>query len=87
MIGEILSLCAVPVVLAPKNGGEWRMCTKSRAINMINIKYRFPLPGMDELIGCLSGATYFTKIDLNIGYHHNRIRDDDEWKTASQTKD
>jgi hypothetical protein len=69
LIKERLSPFVVPTVLSPKKDGGWRMCTYSRAINKITISYRFPLPIMDDLMDCLSGASYFSKIYLKIGYH------------------
>lgn len=76
---------SAPVLFVKKKNGTLRMCIDYRALNNITIKNKYPLPRIADLLDRLSGARYFTSLDLRSGYHQLRIDPADVQKTAFST--
>ncbi|KAL0553666.1 hypothetical protein IC582_007567 [Cucumis melo] len=75
-----------PVLFVKKKDGSMRLCIDYRELNKVTVKNRYPLPRIDDLFDQLQGATVFSKIDLQLGYHQLRIKDGDVPKTAFRSR-
>ncbi|GJT29602.1 retrovirus-related pol polyprotein from transposon 17.6 [Tanacetum coccineum] len=62
------------------------MCIDYRELNKLTIKNRYPLPMIDDLFDQLQGSSVYSKIDLRLGYHQLRVRDEDIPKTTFRTR-
>lgn len=71
----------------PKKNGTCRICKDSRAMNKIIVKYRFPIPGLEDALDNLNSFTIFSKLDMRSDYHQIRIKPGDEWKTACKIRE
>jgi hypothetical protein len=71
------------VLFVPKpNGRGLRLCVDYRALNAITVKNRYPIPRIDDLLDAVSGAKFFTSLDLTSEYHQVLIPKEDRPKTA-----
>jgi hypothetical protein len=62
-----------------------RMCINYRELNKVMIKNQYPLPRIDDLLDQLQGARVFSKVNLHLGYHQMRVKEEDIPKTAFRT--
>jgi hypothetical protein len=65
------------IVLVKKKDNTLWMCIDYMALNKKMIKNYYPIPRIDELMDELRGAKCFSKIDLQSGYHHIKVREKD----------
>jgi hypothetical protein len=71
--------------LFPDQNGTLWMCIDYRALNKVTKKNKYPLPRIDDLLDNLSGAKYFSALDLTSGYNQFNLADYNQAKTAFNT--
>ena len=82
VLQESTSCYASPAVLVKKKDNSLRLCIDYRQLNLKTIKEAFPLPRVDECLEALTGAKYFSTLDLAHGYYQCAIDARDVPKTA-----
>ncbi|KAL0198417.1 hypothetical protein M9458_006957, partial [Cirrhinus mrigala] len=82
IIRESCSPYASPIVLVKKKDGSLRMCVDYRQLNSKTRKDAFPLPRIEETLDALTGARWFSTLDLASGYNQVPVTEGDKAKTA-----
>ncbi|KAI9550030.1 hypothetical protein GHT06_007621 [Daphnia sinensis] len=76
-----------PVVLVRKKSGEVRFCIDYRRLNSVTERDGYPLPRVEDVLGRLSGAKYFSSLDLESGFWQMAVAEEHREKTAFVTPD
>lgn len=82
VIKESRSPYASPIVLVRKKNGSIRLCIDYRTLNRRTIPDQYATPRIEDALQCLSGAKWFSVLDLRSGYHQIPMHPDDKEKTA-----
>uniref|UniRef100_A0A8C1Y575 Gypsy retrotransposon integrase-like protein 1 n=2 Tax=Cyprinus carpio TaxID=7962 RepID=A0A8C1Y575_CYPCA len=82
VIRESCSPYASPIVLVKKKDGSLRLCVDYRQLNAKTRRDAFPLPRIEESLDALSGARWFSTLDLASGYNQVPVSEGDKPKTA-----
>ncbi|XP_030850192.1 uncharacterized protein K02A2.6-like [Strongylocentrotus purpuratus] len=72
-------------VVQKRNREDIRICVDMRNVNKAVIRERHVMPTVDDLISALNGATTFSKMDLNSGYHQLELDEDSRQYTVFST--
>ncbi|GJW37008.1 putative reverse transcriptase domain-containing protein [Tanacetum coccineum] len=75
-----------PVLFVKKKDGSFWMCIDYRELNKLTIKNRYALLRIDDLFDQLQGSSVYSKIDLRLGYHQLRIKEEDIPITTFRTQ-
>lgn len=89
IIEEAQSEWSSPILLVPKksdnNDKKWRLVVDYRKLNEVIQDDKFPLPNITEILESLSGAVYFSHLDLSQSYYQVTLNSESRKLTAFTT--
>jgi len=75
-----------PVVVVEKKNGKKRLCVDYRKLNSVTKKDCYPLPRIDDMLETLSGAQWFSSLDLASGFWQVELDPSDREKSTFITR-
>ena len=80
-ITEPTEWCA-PIVIAPKKNGNIRICVDLRQLNKAVAREQFTIPTLEEVLGKIAGAQFFSVLDAKNGFWQVPLHDDSQRLTT-----
>lgn len=79
-----------PAFLVPKHDSKGnktgdRMVIDYRYLNLVTKEFKFGMPNTSVILSNLGKSKYFTTLDIESGFHHILLREQDREKTAFST--
>lgn len=71
-----------PVLMVPKENGEYRFCVDFRKLNKVTEKCAYPLPYMNSILDRLGKARYLTSLDIKSAYWQIKMDEQSKKYTA-----
>jgi hypothetical protein len=75
-----------PVVVVEKKNGKKRLCVDYQKLNAVTKKDCYPLPRIDDMLETLSGAQWFSSLDLASGFWQVELDSKDSEKSTFITR-
>lgn len=82
VIKESRSPYASQILVMRIKSGSLRMCIDYRTLNWRTVPDQYTTPRIEEALWCLSGAKWFSVLDLKSGYYQIPMHPEDREKTA-----
>jgi hypothetical protein len=77
-----VSPSGTPVLFMKKKDRTLILCINFIKLNKVTVKNKYPLSRIDDLFDQMKDVKIFSKIDLRLGYHQVRIKNEDINKTS-----
>lgn len=82
VIEESTSAYSSPIVLVRKANGKARLCLDFRKVNAVSVKYAYPTPIIDGLLGRLRATSFITSLNLKDAFWQIPLARESRDKTA-----